>query len=70
MLVEEASRESGSIIFEAIDGLGGIYFVYYLPYAMLGKPPLSPGAVPPASSGRRPCLGCRPRAFSVGSGEA
>ncbi|NWL11396.1 hypothetical protein DM793_08795 [Paenarthrobacter nitroguajacolicus] len=37
VLVEEASRESGSIIFEAIDGLG-IYFVYYLPYAMLGKP--------------------------------
>lgn len=37
VLVEEASRESGSIIFEAVDGLG-MYFVYYLPYAMLGKP--------------------------------
>ncbi|MGF6832927.1 hypothetical protein QF015_001092 [Paenarthrobacter sp. TE4293] len=37
VIVEEASRESGSIVFEAIDGQG-IYFVYYLPYAMLGKP--------------------------------
>ncbi|MFK0041160.1 glycoside hydrolase domain-containing protein [Paenarthrobacter sp. NPDC090517] len=37
VIVEEATRESGSIVFEAIDG-PGIYFVYYLPYAMLGKP--------------------------------
>ncbi len=37
VIVEEATRESGSLVFEAIDG-PGIYFVYYLPYAMLGKP--------------------------------
>ncbi|WGM21636.1 DUF6067 family protein [Paenarthrobacter sp. OM7] len=37
VIVEVATRESGSIVFEAIDG-HGIYFFYYLPYAMLGKP--------------------------------
>ncbi|MGR0158682.1 glycoside hydrolase domain-containing protein [Paenarthrobacter nitroguajacolicus] len=37
VILEAATRESGSIVFEAIDG-HGIYFVYYLPYAMLGKP--------------------------------
>ncbi|MBP2267143.1 hypothetical protein J3A64_002607 [Pseudarthrobacter sp. PvP004] len=36
VIVEEATRETGSIVFEAIDG-HGTYFVYYLPYAMLGK---------------------------------
>ncbi|HKU36208.1 MAG TPA: glycoside hydrolase domain-containing protein, partial [Paenarthrobacter sp.] len=36
VIVEEATQESGALIFEAIDG-PGIYFVYYLPYAMLGK---------------------------------
>lgn len=36
VIVEEADRESGSIVFEAIDG-HGTYFVYYLPHAMLGK---------------------------------
>ncbi|MCD4852627.1 DUF6067 family protein [Arthrobacter sp. AK01] len=37
VIVEEATRASGTLLFEAIDG-PGIYFVYYLPYAMLGKP--------------------------------
>ncbi|MCT9868591.1 glycoside hydrolase domain-containing protein [Paenarthrobacter aurescens] len=37
VVVEEATRESGTLVFEAIDGQG-TYFVYYLPYAMLGKP--------------------------------
>ncbi|MET3902355.1 glycoside hydrolase domain-containing protein [Paenarthrobacter sp. 4246] len=37
VILEAATRESGSILFEATDG-PGIYFVYYLPYAMLGKP--------------------------------
>lgn len=37
VIVEAATRESGSLVFEAIDG-HGIYFVYYLPYALLGKP--------------------------------
>ncbi|MEQ4565327.1 glycoside hydrolase domain-containing protein [Paenarthrobacter sp. CAP02] len=37
LTVEQATRESGTLVFEAIDG-AGIYFVYYLPYAMLGKP--------------------------------
>ncbi|MGO4146741.1 glycoside hydrolase domain-containing protein [Paenarthrobacter sp. YAF11_1] len=37
VILETATRESGSIVFEATDG-PGIYFVYYLPYAMLGKP--------------------------------
>ncbi|MET3366858.1 UNVERIFIED_CONTAM: hypothetical protein ABIE34_000079 [Jeotgalibacillus campisalis] len=36
VIVEEAIREFGNIVFEAIDG-PGIYFAYYLPYAMLGK---------------------------------
>ncbi|BCW43827.1 glycoside hydrolase domain-containing protein [Arthrobacter sp. StoSoilB5] len=36
VIVEEATKEFGSIVFEAIDGQG-IYYVYYLPYAMLGK---------------------------------
>lgn len=36
LTVERATRESGTLVFEAIDG-AGIYFVYYLPYAMLGK---------------------------------
>lgn len=37
VVVEQATRESGTLVFEAIDG-AGIYFAYYLPYAMLGKP--------------------------------
>ncbi|WP_159703305.1 glycoside hydrolase domain-containing protein [Arthrobacter sp. 18067] len=37
VIVEEATRESGTLLFEAIDG-PGIYYFYYLPYAMLGKP--------------------------------
>lgn len=37
VVVEQAGRESGTLVFEAQDG-PGIYFVYYLPYAMLGKP--------------------------------
>lgn len=37
VMVEEANREAGSIVFEPIDG-PGTYFVYYLPYAMVGKP--------------------------------
>ncbi|MFK4640259.1 glycoside hydrolase domain-containing protein [Paenarthrobacter histidinolovorans] len=37
VVVEECTREAGTLLFEAIDG-PGIYFVYYLPYAMLGKP--------------------------------
>ena len=37
VVVEECTREAGILLFEAIDG-PGIYFVYYLPYAMLGKP--------------------------------
>ncbi|GAA3275455.1 glycoside hydrolase domain-containing protein [Paenarthrobacter aurescens] len=37
VIVEEATRASGSLVFEAIDG-PGTYFVYYLTYAMLGKP--------------------------------
>lgn len=36
VIVEEATQESGALIFQAIDG-PGIYYVYYLPYAMLGK---------------------------------
>ncbi|WP_426006252.1 glycoside hydrolase domain-containing protein [Paenarthrobacter sp. NyZ202] len=36
VIVEEATQESGALIFEAIDGPGN-YFVYYLPYAMVGK---------------------------------
>ncbi len=37
VVIEECTRESGTLLFEAIDG-PGIYYVYYLPYAMLGKP--------------------------------
>ncbi|BCW57731.1 glycoside hydrolase domain-containing protein [Arthrobacter sp. StoSoilB20] len=37
VVVEEATREAGTIVFEPTDG-PGLYFVYYLPYAMLGKP--------------------------------
>lgn len=36
VMVEEATRESGTVVFEATEG-PGIYFVFYLPYAMLGK---------------------------------
>ncbi|MBO1266704.1 glycoside hydrolase domain-containing protein [Arthrobacter cavernae] len=36
VLVERADQESGEILFEAVDG-PGLYFFYYLPYAMLGK---------------------------------
>ncbi|MFJ4028276.1 glycoside hydrolase domain-containing protein [Paenarthrobacter sp. NPDC089989] len=36
VIVEEAARESGTLVFQAVDG-PGTYFVYYLPYAMLGK---------------------------------
>lgn len=35
LLVRSATRESGELVFEAVDGPGH-YFVYYLPYAMLG----------------------------------
>ncbi|SDW02011.1 hypothetical protein SAMN04487912_101148 [Arthrobacter sp. cf158] len=37
VVVERATKESGTLVFQAIDG-PGIYFAYYLPYAMLGKP--------------------------------
>ncbi|KIA73824.1 hypothetical protein ANMWB30_10720 [Arthrobacter sp. MWB30] len=37
VVIEECTRESGTLLFEAIEG-PGIYYVYYLPYAMLGKP--------------------------------
>lgn len=36
VLVERAEQESGEIVFEAEDG-PGLYYVYYLLYAMLGK---------------------------------
>ncbi|UVJ40500.1 glycoside hydrolase domain-containing protein [Arthrobacter sp. CJ23] len=36
VLVERADRKSGDVLFEAVDG-PGLYYVYYLPYAMLGK---------------------------------
>ncbi|MFJ5955246.1 glycoside hydrolase domain-containing protein [Paenarthrobacter sp. NPDC092416] len=36
VLVERAEQESGTLVFQAIDGPGTYYF-YYLPYAMLGK---------------------------------
>ena len=35
VLVRSATRESGEFAFEAVDGPGS-YYVYYLPYAMLG----------------------------------
>ncbi|MFJ4170210.1 glycoside hydrolase domain-containing protein [Paenarthrobacter sp. NPDC089714] len=36
VIAEVATRESGTLVFQAVDG-PGTYFVYYLPYAMLGK---------------------------------
>ncbi len=35
VLIQECTRESGELVFEALGGPGS-YFVYYLPYAMLG----------------------------------
>ncbi|WP_347110063.1 glycoside hydrolase domain-containing protein [Paenarthrobacter sp. S56] len=37
LIVEQATREACTIVFQAVDG-PGTYFVHYLPYAMLGKP--------------------------------
>jgi hypothetical protein len=63
VVVKQATKESGTLVFEAIHG-PGIYFAYYLPYAMLGKPhypqaqylPQRPAAEPgwAAAVGRSP----------------
>lgn len=53
VIVESATQHAGTIVFQAIDG-PGTYYVYYLPYAMLGKAhypqaqylPLRPSAEP------------------------